>query len=591
MADTTYQDYITPAVNAEWLNEINDHVWHDTPVAGSAVHAASSISNTPAGGISSTDVQGALNELDSEKASLSSFSDSTGSTLVGFIQAGTGAVARTAQSKLREWVTPEDYGAVGDGSTDDTTKVQAAINYAITTSKHLRLPGQYKVSKVVFDGCNGLLVECSGNLFGATSGTYEAVLVIKNSSDVTFTGRLGVSAMWNSDYTSAIAIYTDNGTQANNLHLDGLSPIGARLGWKIGRTSEPDALVSEITIKGGFLYGCPSAVEAIGSQTVVSFVGSQLITGTNGGSGAWLTLPRVGVKSVGAYINVVGGEVLMTDVTTGNLFQVEPSASVAFGNMYGNVIVDGVVMESASPYCAIANPNSIGSLVAGKGFFSLKGCGGFHSQNAFSMINIAADYTGKVVVLRNNFYAGVARTFGNIFCSGTSAEIWMDDVSFGKNFVQGLSSITSGIAHFDYRQIFYASNADGQTFTINTPTAIKWTTVATSQDYNRFTSNYSVSTGVFTVPAGGLKSVTISWILRTNQPTQPLDTAVYINGSFFAPTTTMMGGASNSGFARGTVFLGDLAAGTAISVHATQLGASSASNGGTFENVSIMARN
>ena len=34
MSDTTYVDYVAPAVSAEWLNEINDHVWHDTPVIG-----------------------------------------------------------------------------------------------------------------------------------------------------------------------------------------------------------------------------------------------------------------------------------------------------------------------------------------------------------------------------------------------------------------------------------------------------------------------------------------------------------------------------------------------------------------------------
>lgn len=46
---------------------------------------------------------------------------SAGSSLLGFIQTGTGAIARTAQAELREWFRPQQYGAAGDGTTDDRT--------------------------------------------------------------------------------------------------------------------------------------------------------------------------------------------------------------------------------------------------------------------------------------------------------------------------------------------------------------------------------------------------------------------------------------------------------------------------------------
>jgi len=51
---------------------------------------------------------------------------SAGSSLVGFEQAGAGSVLRTAEDKMRERVTPQDKGAVGDGVADDTAAIVAA---------------------------------------------------------------------------------------------------------------------------------------------------------------------------------------------------------------------------------------------------------------------------------------------------------------------------------------------------------------------------------------------------------------------------------------------------------------------------------
>ena len=68
--------------------------------------------------------------------------------ILGFSQNGTGAVQRTIKSKLQGYmVTPEDFGAVGDGSTDDTTAFQAALN-SLTWGQSLYCRAKYSVGNV-----------------------------------------------------------------------------------------------------------------------------------------------------------------------------------------------------------------------------------------------------------------------------------------------------------------------------------------------------------------------------------------------------------------------------------------------------------
>lgn len=84
---------------------------------------------TPAGSIAATTVQGAINELAEIKIDLAA---ATGASLVGFQQEGIGAVATTVQAKLRERVSVKDFGAVGDGVTNDASAaiaMKTAVGY------------------------------------------------------------------------------------------------------------------------------------------------------------------------------------------------------------------------------------------------------------------------------------------------------------------------------------------------------------------------------------------------------------------------------------------------------------------------------
>ena len=70
-----------------------------------------------------------------------------------YLQAGTGAVVRTVESKLQDYVSVTDFGAVGDGVTDDTAAFKAAINAVKGTGKTLLVPGNasYLTGKLTCD--------------------------------------------------------------------------------------------------------------------------------------------------------------------------------------------------------------------------------------------------------------------------------------------------------------------------------------------------------------------------------------------------------------------------------------------------------
>lgn len=78
--------------------------------------------------------------------------DKYSSELITFLQAGTGAVATTVQAKLREFVSVKDFGAKGDGTTDDTAAIQAAATYCAANAKTLYAPtpaSQYLITSTI----------------------------------------------------------------------------------------------------------------------------------------------------------------------------------------------------------------------------------------------------------------------------------------------------------------------------------------------------------------------------------------------------------------------------------------------------------
>lgn len=83
-----------------------------------------------------------------------------GSSFVGFLQSGTGAIGRTVMDKLSDTINAKDFGAVGDAV---TANEHTAINKALATGKSVRLnPGIYVLGDAIPPTTPGQVLQGSG---------------------------------------------------------------------------------------------------------------------------------------------------------------------------------------------------------------------------------------------------------------------------------------------------------------------------------------------------------------------------------------------------------------------------------------------
>lgn len=129
-----------------------------------------------------------------------------------FLQAGTGAVSTTVQAKLRESVSVKDFGAVGDGITNDTAAIQTAINSFGGQPGTVFFPaGTYVIEAGgTLGGRNyGLILPNNLSIVGQSYG--DTILKLKNNAnaDLVISNRVGVSK------NITIKNLTLDGNQAN----------------------------------------------------------------------------------------------------------------------------------------------------------------------------------------------------------------------------------------------------------------------------------------------------------------------------------------------------------------------------------------
>ena len=108
------------------------------------------LSGNPAKVIRGTEIDAEFNAIaasDAQNITSINIASSAGASLVGYLPAGTGATVTTVQEELRRSLAPEQFGAVGDGVTDDTAAMQNCINAAQLSGIPIELTKKYLVNQ------------------------------------------------------------------------------------------------------------------------------------------------------------------------------------------------------------------------------------------------------------------------------------------------------------------------------------------------------------------------------------------------------------------------------------------------------------
>lgn len=129
-------------------------------------------------------------------------------------QAGTGAVSRTSQDKLREFVSVKDFGADPTGTNDSYAAIMACIE--ANPGRRIFFPkGIYKTSDTIWNKYDGTVLEGETNggyTFGQSDDTY--------GTTIQWAGTAGGTVVKVARHTSTSAPYSFSGGGLRTLRID-----------------------------------------------------------------------------------------------------------------------------------------------------------------------------------------------------------------------------------------------------------------------------------------------------------------------------------------------------------------------------------
>jgi len=191
------------------------------------------------------------NIIDSSAYVFSTLAASNGSSLIGYTQGSANAVATTVQTKLREFVSVQDFGAVGDGVANDTAAVQAFFNYIAAND-------------VGTAYCNGKFLISSGVYYG-DGATQVATLRIEGYADFIAANAIDTLV----DFRSSANLIWDGAVKALGIGGTSYASRTCRVGIRVGGSSltVSSARAKFGTLRANFFYDTGLSVETYSTLT------------------------------------------------------------------------------------------------------------------------------------------------------------------------------------------------------------------------------------------------------------------------------------------------------------------------------------
>lgn len=343
---------------------------------------------TPYGYTTADNVQSAFDDLGSN----------TGANFVGFIQDATSAVSRSALNKLRETISVQDFGAVGDGVADDTSAIQAAINYAeeLASNGTARgvnvyfLPGIYRVTSTL------TITESRIGLVGA--GRYKSIIRRNTSYGNTLNVSSGAGLLEQMNLYG-LSFYHDIST--------GVAMTGVHVVWD-GVTQ---GRIEQVSVENGeYGIGIYGGVDTVLDQ--VDIIGRNSGTaGHNGAAGLILDVNTTGAVVLPTQIRGHSVRIFGPRITGwNNGLQVNAAEDVSFESCYfGNAKTHNVLFNQTQP--------AILEVSFGPGCYF--DAAGNHSVNITGIDGDGSSYIGNTKFIGCNFKGQSGDGNNGLFIDGT----------------------------------------------------------------------------------------------------------------------------------------------------------------------------